>query len=46
LGIPVVAEAAALLANGASTSALVLEKQKYRGADGKHVTLSMAVWRR
>jgi cobalt-precorrin 5A hydrolase len=46
LGIPAVAEAAALLAAGARMSDLVLEKHKYRGADGKHVTLSIAVWRR
>lgn len=46
LGVPAVAEAAALLAAGAEIGDLLLEKYKYRGEDGKHVTLSVAAWRR
>jgi cobalt-precorrin 5A hydrolase len=43
-GTPSVSEAAALLAAGAGTpmTALVVEKHKYRGADGKHATVSIA----
>ena len=46
LGVPAVAEAAALLAAGADIGDLLLEKYKYCGQDGKHVTLSVAAWRR
>ncbi|WP_338762961.1 cobalamin biosynthesis protein [Massilia sp. METH4] len=43
-GTPSVSEAAALLAAGPGTpmSALVVEKYKYRGADGRHATVSIA----
>lgn len=43
-GTPSVSEAAALLAAGAGTpmTALVVEKYKHRGADGKHATVSIA----
>lgn len=43
-GTPSVSEAAALLAAGAGTpmSALVVEKCKHRGADGRNVTVSIA----
>ncbi len=43
-GTPSVSEAAALLAAGAGTpmTALVVEKLKYRGADGRHATVSIA----
>jgi cobalt-precorrin 5A hydrolase len=46
LGVPAVAEAAALLAAGAEIGDLLLEKYKFRGEDAKHVTLSVAAWRR
>jgi cobalt-precorrin 5A hydrolase len=39
MGTPAVAEAAALLAAGGD---LLLEKYKYRGADGKNATVSIA----
>jgi cobalt-precorrin 5A hydrolase len=39
MGTPAVAEAAALLATGGD---LLLEKYKYRGADGKNATVSIA----
>lgn len=39
MGTPAVAEAAALLAAGGE---LLLEKHKYRGADGKNATVSIA----
>jgi len=42
MGTPAVAEAAAILAAGADQSALLLEKHKYRGADGKNATVSIA----
>lgn len=42
MGTPAVAEAAAMLAAGADQSALVLEKYKYLGADGKNATVSIA----
>lgn len=42
MGTPSVAEAAALLAAGTGIEALVLEKHKHRGADGKHATVSIA----
>jgi cobalt-precorrin 5A hydrolase len=43
-GTPSVSEAAALLAAGENTpmTALVVEKYKYRGADGRHATVSIA----
>lgn len=43
-GTASVSEAAALLAAGPATpmSALVVEKYKYRGADGRHATVSIA----
>ncbi len=42
MGTPAVAEAAALLAARAPVTALLVEKFKYRGADGKHATVSLA----
>lgn len=42
MGTPAVAEAAALLAVRGSIDDLLLEKHKYRGADGKHATVSIA----
>ena len=41
MGTPAVAEAAALLAANATLDALLVEKHKYRGNDGKHVTVSL-----
>lgn len=43
-GTPSVSEAAALLAAGADTpmTALVVEKHKHRGADGRNATVSIA----
>lgn len=43
-GTPSVSEAAALLAAGKGTpmTALVVEKLKHRGADGRHATVSIA----
>lgn len=41
-GTPAVAEAAALLAANTGMADLLIEKHKYRGADGKHVTISIA----
>jgi cobalt-precorrin 5A hydrolase len=43
-GTPSVSEAAALLAAGPATpmTALVVEKYKYRGADGRNATVSIA----
>lgn len=41
-GTPSVSEAAALLAANAPMSALVIEKYKYQGADGKNATVSLA----
>jgi cobalt-precorrin 5A hydrolase len=43
-GTPSVSEAAALLAAGPGTpmTALVVEKYKHRGADGRHATVSIA----
>ncbi len=42
VGTPAVAEAAALLAAGATMEALVVEKHKLRGADGRNATVSIA----
>ncbi|MGJ0428635.1 cobalamin biosynthesis protein [Methylobacter sp.] len=42
MGTPAVAEAAALLAADADMRALLLEKHKYRGEDGKNATVSIA----
>ncbi|MGZ5000270.1 MAG: cobalamin biosynthesis protein [Methylomonas sp.] len=42
MGTPAVAEAAALLAAGADMRALLLEKHKYRGEEGKNATVSIA----
>lgn len=42
MGTPAVAEAAALLAAHAEPRDLIIEKHKYRGADGKHATVSVA----
>lgn len=42
-GTPSVSEASALLAGGdLPMTALVVEKQKHRGADGRHATISIA----
>ncbi len=41
-GSPSVSEAAALLAAGAGMAALLVEKHKLRGADGKNATVSIA----
>lgn len=42
MGTPAVSEAAALLAADADSRSLLLEKYKYRGADGKNATVSIA----
>lgn len=42
LGTPGVAEAAALRAAGADRNELLVEKQTYRGADGKNATVAIA----
>ena len=42
MGTPAVAEAAALLAARAGITDLLVEKHKYRGADGKNATVSIA----
>lgn len=42
MGTPAVAEAAALLAAQAGLDALLVEKHKHRGADGKCATVSIA----
>ncbi|MCM8614119.1 cobalamin biosynthesis protein [Accumulibacter sp.] len=41
-GTPSVSEAAALLAAGADSRHLLIEKHKLRGADGRHATVSIA----
>lgn len=41
-GTPSVSEAAALLAAGAGPSALVVEKHRLRGPDGRNATISIA----
>jgi len=41
-GTPSVSEAAALLAAGADLSALVVEKHRLRGPDGRNATISIA----
>lgn len=41
-GTPSVSEAAALLAAGADAGALLIEKHKLRGPDGRHATVSIA----
>ena len=41
MGTPSVCEAAALLAGGSRT--LLVPKRPYRGADGKHATIALAV---
>jgi cobalt-precorrin 5A hydrolase len=42
MGTPSVSEAAALLVAGADMSALLVEKHKWRGVDGKNATVSIA----
>jgi cobalt-precorrin 5A hydrolase len=42
MGTPAVAEAAALLAAKAGVEHLLVEKHKYRGADGRNATVSIA----
>ena len=42
MGTPSVSEAAALLAAGAGMAALLVEKHKLRGEDGKNATVSIA----
>lgn len=42
MGTPSVSEAAALLAAGADLSSLLVEKHKWRGADGRNATVSIA----
>lgn len=42
MGTPAVAEAAAALAAQAGLDALLVEKHKHRGADGKNATVSIA----
>lgn len=42
MGTPSVSEAAALLAAGAGVEALLVEKHRWRGADGRHATVSIA----
>ena len=41
-GTPSVAEAAALLAAGVGMEALIVEKHRYRGLDGRNATVSIA----
>ncbi len=41
VGTPAVAEAAALLLTGKGQDALLVEKHKYRGEDGRNVTVSV-----
>ena len=41
VGTPSVGEAAAILRAGGSMDDLLVEKYKYRGADGKHATVSI-----
>jgi len=41
MGTPSVSEAAALLAAGAGVAALLVEKYKLRGHDGRHATVSL-----
>ncbi|MDQ6989559.1 MAG: cobalamin biosynthesis protein [Mariprofundaceae bacterium] len=41
VGTPSVGEAAAILCAGGSKDDLLLEKYKYKGADGKHATVSV-----
>lgn len=41
-GTPSVAEAAALLAAGGESAALIVEKHKLRGADGRNASVSIA----
>lgn len=41
MGTPAVAEAAAILAAEVTMSALLIEKYKYRGKDGKNATISV-----
>ena len=42
MGTPAVSEAAALLAAGVQAEALLLEKYKYLGKDGRNATVSIA----
>lgn len=42
MGTPSVSEAAALLAAGSNAKDLLVEKHKYRGADDKNATISIA----
>ncbi len=42
MGTPSVSEAAALLAAGAQTGQLLVEKFKHQGVDGKNATISIA----
>jgi len=42
MGTPAVAEAAALLAAENTKAALLVEKHKYRGTDGKNATVAIA----
>lgn len=42
MGTPSVSEAAALLAAAGEACALLVEKHKHRGTDGKHATVSLA----
>ncbi|MBX9836057.1 MAG: cobalamin biosynthesis protein [Burkholderiaceae bacterium] len=42
MGTPSVSEAAALLAAGSTAKDLLIEKHKYRGADQKNATISIA----
>jgi len=41
VGTPSVGEAAAILCAGADQGALLVEKQKWRGEDGRHATVSV-----
>lgn len=42
MGTPSVSEAAALLAAGSTTAKLLVEKFKFKGADGRNATVSIA----
>ncbi len=46
VGTPSVSEAAAILAASTDMSDLLVEKYKYRGADGKNATVSIAQMRK
>ena len=46
MGTPSVSEAAAVLAGGSGIAALLVEKYKLRGRDGRHATVSLSRFER